>query len=292
MYVCIMHTSSYLSSYVNIQFPDPFWSIAERSPHKLISLSVAVASSMAEGMTRTSLKFLRMTLLSVAPMLFLVTLFLATCAPTASAFPFAAPAQAGCRPIAVGGAIQVAHVRAYSRRSIDLSMANNFFDDVFEFFQGMGGGGDQDPDSGSSDPSAVEGSIGSTRILTIPFRSVKVGGLRLYLSLYLMGMQNTPTKGAWAAHQSGDAGIDVYYGDQTGALCIELDEDVSAITLDRMGSGPSNAYVMHESGLIEGLLDELETIAGDPEIAVEDRLLVLEEPGTAITEAREGLAFL
>ena len=73
---------------------------------------------------------------------------------------------------------------------------------------------------------------------------------------------------------------------------IELCEETNRIIVDRMGTSPSNAYIMNESVIIDGLLDELDTIARDEEIAMEDRLLVLKEPGDAIDAARESLAFL
>ena len=73
---------------------------------------------------------------------------------------------------------------------------------------------------------------------------------------------------------------------------IELCEETNRIIVDRMGTSPSNAYIMNESVIIDGLLDELDTIARDEGIAMEDRLLVLKEPGDAIDAAREGLAFL
>ena len=73
---------------------------------------------------------------------------------------------------------------------------------------------------------------------------------------------------------------------------IELCEETNRIIVDRMGTSPSNVYIMNESVIIDGLLDELDTIARDEGIAMEDRLLVLKEPGDAIDAAREGLAFL
>mmetsp|Transcript_6509 Transcript_6509/g.14251 ORF Transcript_6509/g.14251 Transcript_6509/m.14251 type:complete len:153 (+) Transcript_6509:402-860(+) len=133
--------------------------------------------------------------------------------------------------------------------------------------------------------------LGNARILSIPVESLKVGGLRLYISLYLMGQQNSPEKGSWRAHQSGDSGIDVYYRDQTGALLIELCEDTNRILVDRLGNQPSNAYIMQESVIIQGLLDELDVISQDEDIPLNDRLLVLKEPGDAIDVARESLAF-
>ena len=177
--------------------------------------------------------------------------------------------------------------------------ANNFWDDVTNFFDNLGNNSNGSGNSGDGgdgedkSPSAEEQQyLGNTRILTIPVEALKVGGLRLYISLYLMGQCNTPEKGSWQSWQAGDAGIDCYFHDQSGALMIELCEESNRIIVDRMGTSPSNAYIMNESVIIDGLLDELDTIANDDEIAMEDRLLVLKEPGDAIDAARESLAFL
>ena len=174
--------------------------------------------------------------------------------------------------------------------------ANNFWDDVTNFFDNLGNDSSGSGNSGGGEDnlSSTEEQqyLGSTRIFTIPVEAFKVGGLRLYISLYVMGQCNTPEKGSWKSWQSGDAGIDCYFHDQSGALMIELCEETNRIIVDRMGTSPSNAYIMNESVIIDGLLDELDTIARDEEIAMEDRLLVLKEPGDAIDAAREGLAFL
>lgn len=174
--------------------------------------------------------------------------------------------------------------------------ANNFWDDVTNFFDNLGNdsSGSGNSGGGEDNVSSTEEQqyLGSTRIFTIPVEAFKVGGLRLYISLYLMGQCNTPEKGSWKSWQSGDAGIDCYFHDQSGALMIELCEETNRIIVDRMGTSPSNAYIMNESVIIDGLLDELDTIARDEEIAMEDRLLVLKEPGDAINAARKGLAFL
>ena len=171
---------------------------------------------------------------------------------------------------------------------------NALWDDVAKFFDDLGNTNSNN-DGGNSNEGTTSGEeqeyLGNTRILTIPVESLKVGGLRLYMSLFFMGMSNTPDKGSWQSWQSGDAGIDVYFHDQTGALLIELCEDTNRILVDRMGTSPSNAYMMQESVIIDGLLDELDTIANDEEIPLEDRLLVLKDPGDAIDAARESLAF-
>lgn len=171
---------------------------------------------------------------------------------------------------------------------------NALWNDLAKFFDDLGNNNGSN-DGGSSGDGTTSGEeqqyLGNTRILTIPVESLKVGGLRLYMSLFFMGMSNTPDKGSWQSWQSGDAGIDVYFHDQTGALLIELCEETNRILVDRMGTSPSNAYMMQESVIIDGLLDELDTIANDEEIPLEDRLIVLKDPGDAIDAARESLAF-
>eukprot|EP00566_Odontella_aurita_P022229 CAMPEP_0113533296 /NCGR_PEP_ID=MMETSP0015_2-20120614/4522_1 /TAXON_ID=2838 /ORGANISM="Odontella" /LENGTH=233 /DNA_ID=CAMNT_0000432325 /DNA_START=195 /DNA_END=896 /DNA_ORIENTATION=- /assembly_acc=CAM_ASM_000160 len=177
-------------------------------------------------------------------------------------------------------------------------LAAGFLDDIGKFFDDMGKsmGNSDNSDSGDN---VVSGQnideesefYGSSRVLTIPVDSLKVGGLRLYLSLYLMGQQNTPDKGSWRANQVGDSGIDVYYQDRTGALMIDLSEDSKCITIDRLGSSPSMQYLMQESAILGGLLDELDTIASDEEINEPNRLIQLAAPGNAIESARETLSF-
>ena len=122
----------------------------------------------------------------------------------------------------------------------------------------------------------------------IKAKSLKVGGARLYLSLYLMGEQNTPEKKSWKVNQNGDGGIDLFYCDQTGALIFELTEDL--ISISRLGSAPSMQYLVNESVMLNGILDQLDEIAGDEMIDGADRLIILEKPG-AIQSARDGLAF-
>ena len=168
---------------------------------------------------------------------------------------------------------------------------SSFFDDIGKFFDHLSGNNSNDGGGDLQNGGEVPQYLGNTRILSIPVESLKVGGLRLYISLYLMGQQNTPERGSWQAVQSGDSGIDVYYRDQTGALLIELCEETNRILVDRLGTEPSNAYLMQESVIIDGLLDELDTISQDDEIPVQDRLIILKEPGDAIDKVREGLAF-
>jgi hypothetical protein len=158
---------------------------------------------------------------------------------------------------------------------------------------------------------------GTTLLLSIPAKQLKPGGLRLFLMFYLMGMQNTPHPNAWKASQPTVAGVvdddddndndkhvlEMYFHDATGMIQIEMisrnasvDEDdekgtnKSAVRLLRHGTVPSTAYLMQESVIVDGLLDELQQCAFDESIEPKHRLL-LPEPTTAIEDARQSLAF-
>uniref|UniRef100_A0A7S2I4Q4 Uncharacterized protein n=1 Tax=Helicotheca tamesis TaxID=374047 RepID=A0A7S2I4Q4_9STRA len=164
--------------------------------------------------------------------------------------------------------------------------SGGFFDNIGKFFDELNNGGDGSEDENGEDDMDF---IGSSRIFTIPAKSIKIGGLRLFLTLYLMGQQNSPEKGSWKANQSGDATIDLIYRDQSGALMVNFKED--KITIDRLGSAPSTKYLMHESQMLNGLLDELENIVDGGDVNEDDRLLVLPAPGDAINKARDTIAF-
>jgi hypothetical protein len=206
---------------------------------------------------------------------------------------------------------------------------------------------------------------GTILLLKINATQLKPGGLRLFLMFYLLGMQNTPDKNTWRADQKlmstptqNYSTIDndddnekkktptsyvlemLYDIDRTGMLQIEIIQSASndddgnqssggEIRLYRCGSRPSTSYLMQESVIVDGVLEELQQIAGliinnnnndeknapiatstttisqneddddddddDEEeppkpIADEDRLLI-PDPLNAIEIARESLAF-
>ena len=78
------------------------------------------------------------------------------------------------------------------------------------------------------------------------------------------------------------------YHDATGMLTIEFLDD--KITINRTGSMPSTKYLMQESVIIEGILDELDLCAFDDKVAEDDRLLLTATPD-AIDIARSSLSF-
>ena len=89
--------------------------------------------------------------------------------------------------------------------------------------------------------------------------------------------------------QTGDGGIDLYHKDATGAMMIVLEED--QIIVNRLGSAPSMNYLMSESAILNGMLDQLDEIAFDTSIDESNRLICLHEPGDAINVVRESLSF-
>jgi len=169
-----------------------------------------------------------------------------------------------------------------------------FFDDVGKFFEDAMGAGKNDPNGNDADQIHEDDDdeyAGATRLLTIPAKSIKPGGLRLLLMFYLMGMQNTPERHAWKADQPtrDEYVVDMYYHDRTAVLTVKLTED--EITIDRIGTAPSMSYLTQESVIVDGILDELQICVSQEDIKDDDRLLLLPEPQDAIEKARESLAF-
>lgn len=162
-------------------------------------------------------------------------------------------------------------------------------EDFFESFKNFMSGGKRD-DQSEGLPGDADLPAGTTTVATIPVHSIKPGGLRLFLMFYLMGMQNTPDKGTWQANQpsSDDYVVEMFFRDATAMLTIELSEDEIAIR--RCGSMPSTPYLMQESVIIEGILDELEQCANEKGVAMEDRLLV-PKFDDAIEMARGSVSF-
>ena len=158
-----------------------------------------------------------------------------------------------------------------------------FFDDWKSFFN------DQNDDDQDDEDEAV---AGETNIVTIPVKEIKPGGLRLFLMFYLMGLQNTPEDNSWRADQptSEDYVVDFWYHDNSAVLSVTLSDEKKKITINRVGSQPSTKYIIQESLVVQGLLDELETMAKDPDVSVANRLLIPEEENT-IEMARQSLAF-
>ncbi|KAL7472384.1 hypothetical protein ACHAXS_012739 [Conticribra weissflogii] len=125
------------------------------------------------------------------------------------------------------------------------------------------------------------------RVLEIPVRSLKKGGLRFALGLHLIGQQNTPDPGSWRANQSSDNALDMFFRDDSAMFSVVLEE--SKIVVDRYGDRPSLPYLLQESVILHGILDELRELAfGGEGIEEENRLVRLVERN-GIETAREVL---
>lgn len=188
------------------------------------------------------------------------------------------------------------HSYSDSPRANDNSLRmSNLFDDIGKFFREMGAGDDDKNSQNENDDDSDDDDeeyAGATRLLTIPAKSIKPGGLRLLLMFYCMSMQNTPFRGSWKADQPtrDEYIVDMYFHDQTAVLTITLSD--TQITIDRIGSAPSMSYLTQESIIVDGILDELQVCVTQDDVNDEDRLLQLPESSQdAIEKARESLAF-
>ena len=123
-----------------------------------------------------------------------------------------------------------------------------------------------------------------TRVIEIPVSYIKRGGLRFALGLHLIGLEQE--KGTWRPNQASDNELDMYFKDNSAMFKVVFDDDT--IHVDRYGT-PSLLYLLQESVVLHSVLDELNTLCFDGEIADENRLLQLVEPGDAIENARAKL---
>lgn len=63
-------------------------------------------------------------------------------------------------------------------------------------------------------------SKGGTTVFDIQAKNIKVGGLRFFLNIYLVGQCNTPEQGTWLVRQDDDGKLDLYFKDGTGMLSL------------------------------------------------------------------------
>ena len=123
------------------------------------------------------------------------------------------------------------------------------------------------------------------RIMEIPVKSMKKGGLRMVIGLCLIGLQNTPDNGSWRANQASDTKLDMYFKDNSAKFSVVLED--SCIAVDRYGQA-SLPYLLQESVILHSVLDELNELAFSSEVELENRLRQLEATN-AIEEARSTL---
>jgi hypothetical protein len=136
----------------------------------------------------------------------------------------------------------------------------------------------EEEDQGTANPKAI---------MNFAANTVKVGALRFFLQIYLVGEQNKPSKGSWVLSTASGDTLEMYYKDGSGMFSIDLND--SGIQIYRKGQKPSLGYMLQESVMLHGVLDELHQVAfGTEDIDPEKRLLQLTD-SAAIDEARKAL---
>ncbi|KAG7373076.1 hypothetical protein IV203_033800 [Nitzschia inconspicua] len=132
-----------------------------------------------------------------------------------------------------------------------------------------------------------ESANGPKVILDIPTNNIKIGPLKFFLQIFLVGEQNNPLPNSWVLNQSDETEtLDMYHTDGTGMFSIDIKE--YGMTVKRHGQAPSLQYQLQESVMLHALLDEVEGIAFAEDIDVEKRLLQLKDDN-ALQQARESL---
>jgi len=159
-----------------------------------------------------------------------------------------------------------------------LSLEMGFLDNIENFFDNNKGGDENET---------------TVELFTIPFKSIKVGALRLLLTLHLMGQQNTPTKGSWKCRQQDDNHVVMQYMvDETSDTCLIIGISEKGVHVERRGTlAPSMKFLMQESILLQGLLEELDHVIYSGDLQESDRLMVLKYPIDGLDKARENLPF-
>lgn len=174
-----------------------------------------------------------------------------------------------------------------------LMMFGGIFDDIGKFFNSHRG--EEEECNGSEEEDDGEMSNNDTAVVfTIPARSVKVGALRLLLMLHLMGQQNSPNKGTWKCQQREEEdGEDVivmqFMVDQSASLSVIITD--WGIKVKRRGIAPSMQFMIQESILLQGLIDQLDHVLYSEEVKEGNRLLVLKYPLDGLDKARATIPF-
>jgi hypothetical protein len=125
-------------------------------------------------------------------------------------------------------------------------------------------------------------------VVDLPASSVKVAPLKFFLQLYLVSEQNKPVKGSWVLSSNEEKGsLDMYYKDRTGMFSIGLNE--KSVKIERYGERPSLEYMLQESVMLHGVLDELNQIAFEVEDIEKEKRLLQFMDEDSISKARETL---
>jgi hypothetical protein len=127
---------------------------------------------------------------------------------------------------------------------------------------------------------------GPKTVLDLAASDVKVGALRFLLNIYLVGECNKPEPKSWLTREGDYGTLNIYYQDGTAMISLELQE--YSIKAVRYGEKPSLQYVLQESVLLHGILDELNDVAFEVEAEQKKRLLRFPDD-TVVEKARETL---
>lgn len=141
---------------------------------------------------------------------------------------------------------------------------------------------------GKEEQQTKNDNTGPKTVIELPADTVKVGPLKFFLQIYLVGNQNNPVKGAWVLNNNEETGsLNMYYKDGSGMFSLDLNE--KNIQVQRFGERPSLEYVLQESVMLHGVLDELNQIAFEVDDIEESKRLLLFGSTDAISKARENL---
>jgi hypothetical protein len=176
--------------------------------------------------------------------------------------------------------------------SSSLMLFGGIFDDIGKFFNSNRG--EEEECDGEEDDEMNNNSNDTAVVFTVPARSVKVGALRLLLMLHLMGQQNSPAKGTWKCQQREEEdGEDVivmhFMVDQSASLSVIITD--WGIKVKRRGITPSMQFMIQESILLQGLIDQLDHVLYSDEVKEGNRLLVLKYPPDGLDKARAAIPF-
>lgn len=155
---------------------------------------------------------------------------------------------------------------------------------VMTLFGGLFGNEEQ---KNENTDSSTKGAA-SASVIDLPVERIKIGPLKFFLQIYLVAEQNKPVQGAWVLNSNEENGsLDMYYKDGTGMFSVALTDE--AVKIDRYGQRPSLEYMLQESVMLHGVLDELnEIVFGENDVEEDKRLLRLSDKDS-IVSARETL---
>lgn len=157
---------------------------------------------------------------------------------------------------------------------LDTSLQGGLFGGVGDAVKNMMGGDNNNQNGGPK------------TVFEIPVDNIKQGPLRFFLQIYIVGQKNSQDSQTWLPREAEDGGLEVYFKDATGMCKIALEPN--AIKAERHGQKPSLQYILQESVMLHGILDELNTIAFEADVEDDSKRLLLVEDG-AIDKARETL---